>query len=232
MKISITLAVILLIFAFLILPTIMLVVFFKLPNLNNVQEKNLQTQNNGLMQGNIFKHDFDEGKKIKTINKGSKGQKFIKIFAYVLFVLYLIFLFTLVFGKVYIKNGYIYVNIIKNASWFSLSFATAHTNIINLLYNLAMMFPVSAFVFAIQNAQNCKSTAKYYIKVFLKTILISFLISLFIETFQFILPVKRTTELFDLLTNTISGVLGFCYFFFLVLVCNKLRHRQPRQDKE
>ena len=60
-----------------------------------------------------------------------------------------------------------------------------------------MLFPIGFIVHVF-----CKNHK------FLKTILYSFLISLFIENYQFILPISRTTELTDLLFNTLGGVLS------------------------
>lgn len=233
MKISITLALVLLITAFLILPTLILVVFFRLPNTKIVQDRSLDFQKELSMQQNYAEKVQSTNLKNEDLTtKSKKNQKLLRTVAYICFVLYLIFLFTLVFGQFYVGEGYVMVELVKDSTWFSLSFATAHINKINLLYNLAMMFPVSAFVFATQRVESNFKSSKYYLKVFLKTILISFLISLFIETFQFVLPVTRTTELFDLVTNTLSGALGFCYFCPVVLTCNKLRHLAPRLKQQ
>ena len=81
-----------------------------------------------------------------------------------------------------------------------------------------MLFPVSAFVFS--------QTDK---KVFLKTVLTSFLVSLSIELFQFILPIHRCTELFDLITNTTSGVIGYIYFAFVYYLTRHIVNK--RQEK-
>lgn len=229
MKISITLALVLLITAFLIIPSLMLVVFFRLPNKKSMSGEK-QHKQKSFDKNQKQKKSYDlkmQGDNFEI--KNVKNQRALKITAYICFVLYLLFLFVLVFGQVNVEEGYVAVNIVKNSNWFSLNFATAHANKTNLLYNLIMMFPVSAFVFATQKVDKSHNALKYFLKVFLKTVLISFLISLFIETFQFILPVKRTTELFDLLINTLSGVLGFCYFWPLILICNKLHHKEPRQ---
>lgn len=234
MKIGITLAIILLITAFIILPTLMLVVFFHGPDqtidikrtqsLNDKGDKGLNGQQEG--QAKICSTKVKGGfHQLNSSGSVENYQKTLRVCAYVCFVLYLIFLFLLVFGQVEISGGYIVVTLVKNADWFSLNFSIANMGKTNLLYNLVMMFPVSAFVFATQGNRAGKDRLNYYLRVFLKTILVSFLISLFIEFFQFVLPVRRTTELFDLVTNTFSGALGFCYFCPLVLVCCKLRQK-------
>ena len=78
-----------------------------------------------------------------------------------------------------------------------------------------MFFPVAAFVIS-QTDKN----------MFLKTILISFVLSFIIEFLQFILPVYRTTEVFDIVTNTISGIIGFVYFYFVYFITKKVRSKK------
>ena len=78
-----------------------------------------------------------------------------------------------------------------------------------------MFFPVAAFVIS-QTDKN----------MFLKTILISFVLSFIIEFLQFILPVYRTTEVFDIVTNTISGIIGFVYFYFVYFITKKVRNKK------
>jgi len=130
-----------------------------------------------------------------------KNRRVLKIIGIVSFFIYILILCCLVFGEVIIKDNFILLNIKTSYVWFKLNFIIANFAKLNVIYNLIMLFPVAAFVFSI--------TKK---RVLLKTIIISFLISFLIELFQFILPVDRTTELFDLLTNTVSGIIGFFYY--------------------
>ena len=161
LQVNLKLAFILLVFLFLIFPTLMLVVFFK-------------------------------------------RKKVLKILGLVSFILYCIGLSLLVFGSVSITKEYAILTFNNKSTWFSSYFIFAEFGTANIIYNLAMLFPVSAFIFS-QTEKN----------VFLKTIVTSFLISLTIEVFQFVLPIHRCTEIFDLITNTISGAIGYIYFVFV-----------------
>ena len=151
--------------------------------------------------------------------------KALKICAIILFIIYLFAISLLVFGSTRISNEVLKFNIVQNAEWFSLRFCVASFGKREMLYNLIMMFPVSAFVFAITKEQRfC------FKKTFFVTILVSLFISLCIEILQFILPFARTTELFDLLTNTISGVFGYCFFASSAYFFEHAR--QSQQNKE
>lgn len=141
------------------------------------------------------------------------NRKTLKIIAIISFVLYLIALFILVFGRVVIKNNVVEISLVTNNKWFSLHFIFSSFHIRNLLYNLVMFFPLSAFIFAISD----KSTL-------IKTIIVAICLSCFIEIMQFILPVSRTTELFDIVTNTISALIGYVYFSLII----KLRDRYKK----
>jgi len=96
--------------------------------------------------------------------------------------------------------------------WFSLKFLWYGTGETSLFYNLFMLIPVGAFVVT--------QTTK---KRLLKTIIISFCLSFIIELFQFILPISRYTEIFDLITNTISGVIGCLIFSTVAWITKKIR---------
>ena len=74
-----------------------------------------------------------------------------------------------------------------------------------------MLFPIGAFVLS--------QTQK---KTLLKTILTALLVSVIIEFLQFALPINRTTELFDIVLNTLSGVIGYAYFYLLLKVFKKM----------
>lgn len=161
LQVNLKLAFILLVFLFLIFPTLMLVVFFK-------------------------------------------RRKVLKIFGIISFILYCVCMSLLVFGSVSITKEYAILNFNNKSTWFSSYFIFADFGKTNIIYNLVMLFPISAVVFS--------QTEKH---VFLKTVLTSFLVSLIIELFQFILPIHRCTEIFDLVTNTTSGAIGYIYFAFV-----------------
>lgn len=141
-------------------------------------------------------------------------KKVLKIIGITAFVLYCIMLSILVFGKVTINDGYVNIDFSNSSSWFSSYFTWADFGKANILYNLVMLFPISAFVMS-QTDKN----------IFLKTVLISFIISLLIETLQFVLPVVRSTELFDIITNVISGIIGYLFFKPIYLLVKKLKRR-------
>lgn len=147
-------------------------------------------------------------------------------------VLYFVLLCVLVFGNVSTKNNIFTVSLVVDASFFSLDFCVASFNKTNILYNLIMMFPISAYFFA--NSKNLLSTKQEFLKVqkqiFLKSALLSFGISFFIELFQFVLPVSRTTEVLDLVLNTFSGVLGYVFFFCVILIYKIVLAKKQRKE--
>ena len=162
-----------------------------------------------------------------------KNLKVLQIIAKLSFIFYLVLVSILVFGDVGVKNNLFFVRLIADVPWFTLDFCIASFSKSNILYNLIMMIPISAFVYANSNILeiNSKDFVKNQKIIILKTILVSFAISLFIEVFQFILPVSRTTELFDLVTNTFSGVLGYVFFFFLILIYKIIKEKkQPKEQ--
>lgn len=154
-----------------------------------------------------------------------KKPKVLKACSIILFVVYLIAIFLLVFGTPRITKSVVRFWIYPNADWFSMRFCLASFNKRAMFLNLIMMLPISAFILAIT-----KKDRFYFKKAFLLTILVSFLLSVFIETMQFVLPFERTTELFDLLTNTISGVLGFCFFGIFCFVFERVQRWRQRRE--
>lgn len=142
-------------------------------------------------------------------------KRVLKIVGLVAFILYCLLLSVLVFGKISITKQYVIISFENTIPWFSLNFIWANFGKTNVIYNLIMLFPVAAFVIS-QTDKN----------IFLKTILISFVLSFIIEFLQFILPVYRTTEVFDIVTNTISGIIGFAYFYFIYFIAKKIRNKK------
>ena len=154
--------------------------------------------------------------------------KVLNIIAQISLIAYFLLLFLLVFGQVSIKENMFCVELIFNNSWFSLNFCVASFSLTNIFYNLIMMFPISAFIIANSfSIFNNKGENKKFIRfMFLKSIIFSFIVSLVIEFFQFVLPVNRTTEILDLILNTLSGVLGFVFFYGVILVYKKLKMKK------
>ncbi|MBR1984616.1 MAG: VanZ family protein [Clostridia bacterium] len=141
-----------------------------------------------------------------------KNKKVLKILGIIYYIIYCIGLACLVFGKVVVKNGVATLNFDFSYPWFSLKFLWFGKGKTSLIYNLFMLIPVGAFV-ASQTTQ----------KRFLKTALIPFCMSFIIELFQFILPISRYTEVFDLVINTISGIIGCLIFSVFAWLTKKIR---------
>lgn len=137
-------------------------------------------------------------------------KQLLKIFGIVFFILYLIVLGSLVFGDVSFKNGNLILKFTTNTKWFNMYFVWGSFTKSNLLLNIIMLFPVGAFVLALNTKHS-----------FIKTIVFSFVISFTIEVLQFVLPIQRTTEVLDILLNTLSGILGYLYYFLIYKFAKK-----------
>ena len=139
------------------------------------------------------------------------NRKFLKIVGLVSFIIYCLILSVLVFGKINIEKTYIEITFTNKIPWFSLNFIWANFAKDNIIYNVVMLFPISAFVFTQTNE-----------KIFLKSVLISFVLSFIIELLQFILPFYRTTEIFDIVMNVFSSIIGYLYFYIVRIVAKKI----------
>lgn len=126
--------------------------------------------------------------------------KALKISAICLAVIYFTLLFIGTTFRISIRNGNLSVYPDFSHQWFSMNFLISSFHPVNLTINIILLFPLGFIVFF--------CTKKH---PFLKTIIFTFLLSLFIELYQFILPVTRTTELTDLFFNTSSGVISGLY---------------------
>ena len=133
-----------------------------------------------------------------------KHKKALKITAIIFAVVYFILLFIGTTFKFKFKSDFVLINADFSGDWFSMRFLPYSFATRNVLINLAMMFPIGFLVYIFSNKNR-----------FLKTILYAFLLSLFIEFYQFMLPISRTTELTDLLFNTLSGMISAIYCYFL-----------------
>lgn len=141
-----------------------------------------------------------------------KNKKVLKIIGIIFFIIYLLGLMVLVFSKVTIYNNIVRVFFEFDNKWFNIYFLWFDFGKINVILNLIMMFPVSAFLFS-QNSKN----------IFIKTMIVSFIISVSIEFLQFALPIGRCTEIFDVVLNVLSGLIGYLYFKIVNLISNKIR---------
>jgi len=133
-----------------------------------------------------------------------KHKKALKITAIFLAVVYFVLLFIGTTFKFKIKGDFVLINADFSHEWFSMRFLPYSFAPRNVFINLAMMFPVGFLVYIFSKNRR-----------FLKTILFAFLLSIFIEFYQFLLPVSRTTEITDVLFNTLSGIISAVYCHFL-----------------
>lgn len=139
-----------------------------------------------------------------------KKQRVLNALVKSLFIIYLCFLAIGVFGKIDIKNGNFILEFATTDKWFDFSkFHLYSFGTFNVLINLFMLFPVGALAYI-----------SFEEKKFLNATLLAFFISLFIESMQLILPIARSVELTDIVYNTLSGMIGYC-FFALVLKATK-----------
>ena len=136
--------------------------------------------------------------------------KALKICAAVLFAVYLVFLFIATTASIILKNGNVCIAFNFDKEWFSLDFSWFGLTKINTLINLFLLFPVGFVVYTFSNKHQ-----------FLKTILFSLAISLIIETYQFVLPIHRNTEISDVFFNTLSGLISATYCKSLTFLTNK-----------
>ena len=133
-----------------------------------------------------------------------KHQRFLRVCTIILSIVYFIFLFVGTTAKVFIQGNEVVLYYNFSYEWFSMRFLPYSFAFRNIAVNLALFFPIGFIVYIF--AKNRK---------FVKTIIFAFLLSILVEFYQFILPVGRTTELTDLLFNTLSGVISAGYCFLL-----------------
>ena len=84
-----------------------------------------------------------------------------------------------------------------SGKWFSIQFLFFNFSLSNILINIGMLIPIGFIIFSFTKN-----------KTFQKTILTAILISISIEIYQWILPIKRDTEIGDFLMNTLSGIIS------------------------
>ncbi len=126
--------------------------------------------------------------------------KVLKICAICLMIAYFIVLFIGTTFNVSLKKGNLSISADFTKDWFSMRFLLYSFKPVNLTINVALLFPLGFIVYSFAKENK-----------FIKTILFSFLLSLFIELYQFVLPISRTTELTDLFFNTFGGMLSALY---------------------
>lgn len=124
----------------------------------------------------------------------------LKVCTIILAVLFFAFLFVGTTAEVTLKNNIIKVNYVFTDSWFDFKIKFGSTSISNIMVNIVLLFPVSYIVFVF-------SKTNY----FAKCIFFAFVVSLIIETYQWVLPIPRGTEIIDLILNTLCGVVSYLY---------------------
>lgn len=122
----------------------------------------------------------------------------------IILIVYLAIIFVGTTAVIKFKSNSMIIDYDFTNGWFSMSFLWFGSTKTNFFVNLIMMFPIGFFVFTF-----CKK------HLILKTILFSFILSLIIETYQFVLPVARNTEVLDLILNTLSGAISAIYMFIM-----------------
>lgn len=133
--------------------------------------------------------------------------KALKICTIVLAVIYFAFLFVGTSAEVTLSNNVVSAHYVFNNKWFDFRFGFGSIGFVNIVVNIFLLFPIGYIVFAFSKKHNL-----------LKCVLFALLISLLIETYQWILPVPRGTEIIDLLLNTASGFVAYCYCKILNLL--------------
>ena len=133
-----------------------------------------------------------------------KHKKLLKIFTTFYFICYFISLFILTTAQIKFSNSSVLIRLTFNDSWFSPYLVTFSGGTFNIFINIIMFFPIGLLTFSANKKHR-----------FISTIIFSFLLSVFVETLQLILPVNRTTELFDIFLNTISGLISAFSFYAL-----------------
>lgn len=78
-----------------------------------------------------------------------------------------------------------------------------------IILNVIMMIPFG-FMYPIQN------------KSFKKTLLMTFLFSLTIELLQPIINAARSSDITDLITNTVGGIIGYIFYLIFKPLINKI----------
>ena len=151
-----------------------------------------------------------------AFSKGEKGKKINKIASVVGFVLYagLTALLTLTESSVDFYKTVI--NFTASSKWLSKVFSMSfYNNTFHTIENLAMLMPLGAMTM-----QNQKAKGKNF--SILKGLGVGFLAGLSIESLQFILPVNREPDVFDIMMNTLSCGFGATTAVGAVTLKNKI----------
>ena len=139
-----------------------------------------------------------------------KHKKTLYIISNVLLILYILILSIGVFGQITIKeNNTIILIHFDNTLWLNGTFIFASQSAFNATVNTFLLFPLGQYI---------ALKSKHPI---LQSIVWSFIVSTIIELLQFVLPIDRTTEILDIILNTISGLLGAIYILLIQKIINE-----------
>lgn len=139
-----------------------------------------------------------------------KHKKLFNFFTTLYFICYFVSLFILTTAQIKFSNSLVFINLAFNDNWFSPKLIIFGGGTFNIFINIIMFFPLGLLTFWVNKKDK-----------FISTIIFSFIISVFVETMQLILPINRTTELFDIILNTISGIISAFSFYVLYNLKNK-----------
>lgn len=128
------------------------------------------------------------------------NQKAFKITIACLSVVFFVLLFVGTTAEVTLKNNTIAVCYKTTGQWFDFGITFGNIDITNIFVNLFLLFPVGFIVFTFSDKNH-----------FVKCTILALIISLIIETYQWVLPFPRSTEIIDILLNTASGIVGYAY---------------------
>ena len=120
------------------------------------------------------------------------------------FFIYISFLLIGVFSGISIHHNQISFNLLITNKWFNNEWIVASFGKLNIIINIFLCFPLGVILPTLLKKPS-----------FLKIIFIGILFTFCIEFLQFTLPIYRNPELFDLLTNTLSVILGFYYYLII-----------------
>jgi len=120
------------------------------------------------------------------------------------FFIYIALLVLGVFTGISIHNNQISFSLLITNKWFNNEWIIASFGKLNIIINIFLCFPLGVAPQVLLKKPS-----------FLKIISIGILFTFSIEFLQFTLPIYRNPELFDLLTNTLSVILGFYYYLII-----------------
>lgn len=151
-----------------------------------------------------------------------KNTKTLKILFSIFFSLFLAILFVCTIGKIDISKTSASLSFDFSQEWCNktINFMPFTKSLVDIGINIAMLFPVGLFVFAI-------SKKKTWQKLLL-CLLFGAICGLVIETYQFILPVSRSVQLSDIISNSISALLGGLFMWGILSIKNLIHKKRTR----